>query len=545
MSVSTFKIADSVIEDTHAYRGEVEKLLTGDIDAAAFRPIRVPLGIYEQRENDTFMVRVRGASGLFLPDQVRAVAGLAERFGSGIVHVTTRQDLQIHKVLIHDTPTILEELLDAGLSTQGGGGDTVRNISACPLAGVCVNEVFDVTPYALALTEYLTADRANYKLPRKFKIAFSGCGEDCALASVADLGFFAHVKDRVRGFSVYAGGGLGARSALAIKIEDFIPAEAIFEVAEAVKRLFDRHGDRTNRGKARLRFVVERFGQDEFRRLYREEIEYVRNEGMITPEIHQRDNDCRSDKTVLVYPIDDVKFERWMRLNVTAQKQEDLYAVRIRLPFGDIGASELIRLADAAEGIGDGTLRTTQSECLQLRGVRQSSLYELYHMLGSLDKRFVRASSITCAACVGASTCRLGSCISRDLLESIEAEISDIDLPFNASIRISGCPNSCGHHPVAQIGLYGTAIRVDGILTPHYTILAGGELSEGRSSLAKVLGRLPAQAVPGLLKEFFLLAEHNHNVNEDFDDLLERWGIDFLRSLLLKHEVVPSNPDCC
>lgn len=540
MKIFTYNISENVIEDTYAYRGEVEKLLADDLDAAAFRSVRVPFGIYEQRESDTYMVRVRGASGLFLSDQVRAVAGLAKEFGSGIVHITTRQDLQIHRVLIQDTPTILEGLLEAGLPAQGGGGDTVRNISACPLAGVCADETFDVTPYALALTEYLTANRANFRLPRKFKAAFSGCGEDCAFASVVDIGFFAHVKDGVRGFSVYASGGLGARSALAIKIEDFIPAEAIFEVAEAVKCLFDKHGDRTNRGKARLRFVVERLGQDEFRRLYQEEIERVRDEGTTTPEIHQRDNDRKSGKANPMYLVNDIEFGRWMRLNVTAQKQEGLYAVRMHLPYGDIGASELISLTDAADNIADGTLHTTQSQELQLRGVRQSSLYKLYNLLKDLDERSVSASSVSCVACVGASTCRLGSCVSRDLLETIEAEISDIDLPFNASIRISGCPNSCGHHPIAQIGLYGAAIRVNGVLTPHYTILAGGKLSEGGSSLAKVLGRVPARSVPSLIKEFFTSVLQNYQVNECFNDLLRRWGIDFLRSLLPKYEVVPS-----
>ena len=228
----------------------------------AFRGIRVPMGIYEQRENDTYMIRVRGAAGVFLPHQVKLIADLSKTYGNAIVHVTTRQDLQIHGVRIEDTPTILERLLRVGLSSRGGGGNTVRNISACPFAGVCQDGTYDVAPYALALTEYLIRERGNFNLPRKFKVAFSGCGNDCGLCSVADLGFFAHERGGTRGFAIYAGGGMGAHSALGVQIEEFVPAEAIFEVAEAVKRLFDRHGDRFNRSKARLRFVVERLGSD-------------------------------------------------------------------------------------------------------------------------------------------------------------------------------------------------------------------------------------------------------------------------------------------
>ncbi|MHB1458186.1 MAG: sulfurtransferase TusA family protein [Armatimonadota bacterium] len=540
MSLSTFKIPDSVIEDTRAYRQEVNKYLVGDTSAVAFRAIRVPIGIYEQRENDTYMVRVRGASGLFLSDQVRAIARLAAEFGNGIVHVTTRQDLQIHRVMIENTPTVLEQLLKAGLSSRGGGGNTVRNISACPMAGVCINEVFDVTPYALALTEYLITNRANFNLPRKFKAAFSSCGEDCALASVADLGFFAHVKDGVKGFSVYAGGGLGANPALAIVIEDFIPAGAIFEVAESVKRLFDKYGDRTNRNKARLHFVVDRLGKDEFKRLYREELEQTRREGLSVPEIHQRDNNSTHDRKSVTHANNCIEFDNWKRKNVTAQKQDGLFAVKIPLRLGDIGSLELDRLADVVNGIADGTIRTTQGQNLQLRGIHESNLRELHTVLKGIDQRLAVTSSVTCVACAGASTCKLGLCLSRGLSDAIDAEVKDIDLPFNTSVRISGCPNSCGHHPIAQIGLYGAAVRVNGRLVPFYTILAGGKLSEGESSLARILGRVPARSVPGLLGEFLTSVSQNHQINESFDDLLKRWGIDFLRSLLPKHDVVPS-----
>jgi len=261
-------IPQSVKEDTHGYRSRVKKFLDGQTSPVAFRAYRVPMGIYEQRTAGKFMVRIRIGAGLVLPHQLERIAQLSKTYGDGIIHVTTRQDIQIHEVDIEDTPDVLEGLLEAGLSSRGGGGNTVRNVTACPEAGVCPEEEFDVAPYAIAAAEYLLQDRSSFNLPRKYKIVFSGCPKDCAFASIADLGFFAHMKNGVKGFSVYAAGGLGSNPAVAAKIEDFIEAEEIFEVAEAIKKLFDKYGDRANKHKARLRYVLARVGIEEFIKLY-------------------------------------------------------------------------------------------------------------------------------------------------------------------------------------------------------------------------------------------------------------------------------------
>jgi len=253
-------IPDTVREDTLAYRGKVEKFIAGQTSAVAFRGYRVPMGVYEQRAAGKFMVRIRIGAGLVLPHQLERIAQLSKTYGNGIIHVTTRQDIQIHEVAIENTPDVLEGLLEAGLSSRGGGGNTVRNITACPGAGFCPDEQFDVTPHSIAVAEYLLQDRSSFNLPRKYKIVFSGCSTDCAFASVADLGFFAHIRNGVKGFSVYAGGGLGSNPRVAVMIEEFVEASEIFEVAEAIKRLFDKHGDRANRHKARLRYVLARLG---------------------------------------------------------------------------------------------------------------------------------------------------------------------------------------------------------------------------------------------------------------------------------------------
>ena len=504
----TYQLPDAVVADTKAFRQDVEKYLSGETSASALKELRVPMGIYEQRENDTYMVRVRGAAGIYLPHQVKLIAELSRQYGNGIIHATTRQNLQIHGVKIQDTPAILERLLAVGLSTQGGGGNTVRNISACPLAGACDDELFDVTPYALALTEYLLSDPNNFRLPRKFKVAFSGCGKDCGLASVADLGFFAHKRDGVRGFAVYAGGGMGAHCALAIQIEDFVPTEAIFEVAEAVKRLFDKHGDRINRSKARLRFVVEKLGVDDFRSNYRGELELVKQEKIQFPTLSE------------------------------SKKTARLSAVKITLPLGDIPAHQLTAIADIATNLCDGTIRTTQEQGLQLRAP-ESCTHELIVAVRNIDRKFIDAQPVRCVACAGASICRTGICLSRGLATAIETELKSVLMPFEALIRISGCPNSCGHHPVSPLGLYGSASRVNGRLVNFYNIVAGGQLAEGNSTLAQAVAKVPAKAVPGLLKEFFSATALDWQKDESFHDLMIRWGIEHLRELAKQRESVP------
>jgi len=509
----TYLIPESVVEDTMAYRDSLERFLAGDLSPIAFRSIRVPMGIYEQRESDTYMIRVRVAGGVFSSEQAIKVAELAKRYGSALVHVTTRQDLQIHQVRIEDTADILEQLLDVGLSTRGGGGNTVRNVSACPFAGFCPDEVFDVTPYAVALTEYLIQHRSNFNLPRKFKAALSGCSKDCALACVADLGFFAHENNGERGFAVYAGGGMGAQSALGVLIEEFVPVGDIYAVAEAIKRVFDSYGDRSNRNRARLRYVVERLGADEFRRLYRSELEEVRKE---LPVFH----------------------------SPSEERLEAKLAVRVLLPRGEITSDELIAVADLARKYELPFLRTTQDQTLLLPVAREDEHIRLREELKQVNPHFVAGQTVRCIACAGASTCKLGLCLSRNLARAIEAQIeSDEAAEIECVIRISGCPNACGQHPIAPIGLFGSAVRVNGRLVPHYTIVAGGRAAETGTRLARVIGRVPAKAVPALMQEFFTGVSLHRFKDESIDELLERWGIGYLGELCRKHAHVPSYQD--
>ena len=267
----TYRLTDTLAEDFDKLRTMVAQFKAGELSGPHFKAFRVPLGVYEQREDNLFMLRVRLPGGGILPHQMRALAAVSRQYGNGLLHVTTRQDIQVHEVPLDNMHPALVQMARDGLSTKGGGGNTVRNITACPDAGVCAGEAFDVSPYAVALTEFLLPDPLCYQLPRKYKIAFSGCSSDCAGATVNDVGCIAKLRDGEPGFTVYVAGGLGAKSRTADLLHEFVPVDEIHLVAEAVKRVFDKNGDRKNRNKARLRFVLDRIGVERFRKLYDEE----------------------------------------------------------------------------------------------------------------------------------------------------------------------------------------------------------------------------------------------------------------------------------
>jgi sulfite reductase (ferredoxin) len=473
-------IPQSIKDDTIGYRSHVKKFLDGQTSPVAFRAYRVPMGIYEQRTTGKFMVRIRIGAGLVLPHQLQRIAQLSKTFGNGIVHITTRQDIQIHEVNIEDTPDVLEGLLEVGLSSRGGGGNTVRNVTACPEAGVCHEEEFDVAPYAIAAAEYLLQDKSSFNLPRKYKIVFSGCSKDCAFASVADLGFFARMKNGTKGFSVYAAGGLGPNPAVAAKIEDFIEAEEIFEVAEATKRLFDKYGDRSNKHKARLRYVIARVGIEEFIKLYRAERDILKADGLPykAPKI-------RDIASVYKVPKNPVNLRLWLKK-------------------GDISADVLNKVGQIAAKYGQGLIRTTQLQDLLITGIAKENIDRVHSELKKLSIDVFSNGSPKIVACAGASTCKLGLCLSRGLADAISNQFSrtglSADLP-GTTIRISGCPNSCGHHYISEIGLQGKAKRVNGRLMPCYDVFVGAKTAEGDAHLGKRIGTVPAKKIPELLAD--------------------------------------------
>lgn len=515
------RIPETVREDVLSYRENVGKFLRGETKPISFKAYRVPMGIYEQRQEGKFMVRIRIGAGLALPGQLQRIADLSKKHGSGIVHVTTRQDIQIHEVAIEDTPDVLEGLLEVGLSARGGGGNTVRNITACPRAGICPNERFDVAPYSIAAAEYLLQNRTSFNLPRKYKIVFSGCSQDCALASVADLGFFAADKNGEKGFSVYAAGGMGGSPNVAVKIEDFVEAGEIFKVAEAIKRLFDKHGDRSNKHKARLRFVLARLGYDEFLRLYKDQMETLTAEGLSdkVPDIR----DVGSDSGPLAASENNNGFG----CNVMPEKIPGRSSIRLRLKLGDISADDLSKAATIAEDFGSGPVRTTQLQDLLICGVEQKNIERAAGKLKQIGLDPAADTGPKVVSCTGAATCKLGLCLSRGLADAVSEKLREIEIGADYSdtiIRISGCPNSCGHHLIASIGFQGRAKRVNGRLMPCYDVMAGGVSYQGKSKLAEKIGTVPAKKIPEMLAEAFAASAVDkkglEKIVKEFDDFI-------------------------
>lgn len=491
------QLPETVREDVLGFRGRVDKFLREETSPIAFKGYRVPMGVYEQRAVGKYMIRIRIGAGLVLPYQLNRIAQLSKAHGNGVVHITTRQDIQLHEVDIENAPDAFEGLLKVGLASRGGGGNTVRNVTACPRAGVCPKEVFDVSPYSIATAEYLLYDRSSFNLPRKFKLVFSGCSEDCAFASTADLAFFAHLKDGVKGFAVYSGGGLGPNPSVGVKIEDFVKDDEIFVVAEAVKQLFDTHGDRANKHKARLRYVLARVGKDEFVNLYKKEKDKIKAEGLPyeAPEIRD-----------INYEVPEAAESNDVGPNVMPEKIAGRFTMRLWLRNGDIPADDLVKVGQIAEKFGQGIVRTTQLQDILITGVAGKDIEKVNDELKKLSINVIGDGAPKVVACAGASTCKLGLCLSRGLSDAILEKLKG-NKPSNARsetvIRVSGCPNSCANHFIAEIGFQGKAQRIEGRLMPFYDVMVGAKISEGNSNLAEKIGAVPAKRIPELLSEAF------------------------------------------
>ncbi|MBM3241447.1 hypothetical protein FJZ31_34635 [Candidatus Poribacteria bacterium] len=511
-----FRLPEEVVKSIGDFKNALADFKDGCMSPDRFRGIRVPWGLYSQRGGNIFMARVRIPAGVVNSEQLKALADCSQKYGNGVLHVTTRQDIQIHDVKAEDTENIIEYLKEFDLSPRGGGGNTVRNITSCPFAGICSKEAFDVRGYAISLTEILLRDPDSYRLPRKYKIAFSGCSEDCALATLADVGFIA----KENGFSVYAGGGMGAHSRVGQLLEEFIRPQNVGYVAEAVKKVFFKHGERRNKHRARLRFLVEKFGFEEFKNLYKGELEELKDTSYIAlrkvdfgigiselgfrisecdHEIHERTRNTRKDS--------DEEFEIFKAYNVLPQKQEGYFIVGIRLPLGDIQAEKLIKLAEIADELESTEFRTSQDQNIYLCNVKSNSVYPLYEKLKELELASPYISTVfDPVACQGASTCNLGLCDSKalahDLIEFLEKDGLNPEFLNGFNIRINGCPNACGQHPTGVIGLHGLVRKVGMRPVPFYKILLGGRVEEGKTKLAQEVGIVPARNVPYLLKDF-------------------------------------------
>src|SRR5438445_4208567 len=384
---ATTSIPPDILREIESFEDEAAKVLSGELSQDLFRPFRLQHGIYGQRQPGVQMVRIKIPFGGLNSTQCRVIAEMADRYATGVGHVTTRQDIQLHFVALENVGTIMRRLAAVGLTTREACGNTVRNVTACHLAGVCPGEIFDVTPYAKAVSQHLLRSHLNQSLPRKFKIALSGCRHDCAMTPIHDLGFLAVTRSNGEiGFRVTAGGGLGSTPRLAQVLREFLPMEDLLPLCDSVIKVFDNLGNRKNRNKARMKFVIDKLGFEEFKRRVDAEYAVIRKgyhgsldlpviadppPQLIQPTKSNGDGDGRPE----------TPFQMWRRTNVVPQRQPGFSAAFIRLPMGDIPSEALREVADLIEEFANGNLRTTIQQNLCIRWVANDRIEPLYQRL--------------------------------------------------------------------------------------------------------------------------------------------------------------------
>jgi sulfite reductase (ferredoxin) len=491
------------------------------------------------------MQRIKVPGGGLNAHQLEVMAELAEEYSDGIAHVTTRQDFQLHYVHIDDTPSIMRRLAAAHITTREACGNSVRNVTACPYAGVCPDEVFDVTPYSRALAQFLLGHPDCQNFGRKFKPAFSGCSQHaCGLTNMHDFGVVATKRNEngieKRGFEVYVGGGLGAVPYQAKLLEEFVAPEELLPLAQSIARVFARLGEKKNRNRARIKFLIQDVGIDKFRELVREE----RRALMPDPRWTDFVKDAEDFEEVPLRPsgpwpsLFSHSFERWMRTNTRLQKQNGYLTVSIALPLGDITANQLRSLADIVRRFTFETIRTTVEQNFVIRWVSQTDLAELYTALHAVGLAEPTAGTIVdIVSCPGTDTCKLGISSSRGLAGELRQRLAEKSYQLdeavqNLHIKVSGCFNSCGQHHVADIGFYGVSRKISGYAVPHFQVVLGGEWQNNASSYGLPVVAVPSKNIPDVVSRLTDRYVSQRNAGESFKDFVKRIGKAELKNLL-------------
>jgi sulfite reductase (NADPH) hemoprotein beta-component len=527
-----------------------------EISPDEWRRFRLVRGTYGQRQDDVQMLRIKIPQGIVSASQMRALAGIASRYSRGFCHVTTRQNIQYHFVKLAVVEEAMRELAGEGLTTREACGNSVRNITGCPYAGTSETEIFDVTPYAEALTRYFLRHPLAASLPRKFKIAFEGCAEDHAVASIHDIGWRARIVDGQKGFHVAVAGGTSILPVSGYVLYEFLPVQEMFNVAEAVLRVFHRFGDYEHRQRNRMKFVVKALGWDGFRARVEECLEEFRRQGgarlPFSPDatVSEQAPDWSPAEppslqavaaasatpvsgpgimpgTVRLKPLPDA-FVRWMASNVSRQRQPGYYHVTVRLPLGDFTAGQMRVLADLSQAYGDGSMRLTIDQNVLFRWVRQEAVEPFYHRLAAAGLAAPDAGRLSdVVSCPGAASCRLAVTQSRGLGRLLTEHLSGrpdlVDLVPSGHIKISGCPNGCGQHHIASIGFQGSVRKLGTRAVPQYFVLAGGGCTdEGVAHFGKVVSKVPVHRLTDALERMLELYRQHRQGNEELGAFFRR-----------------------
>ena len=524
-------------EEIANFQTQKDRFKAGEWVETEFTRFRLRQGVYGQRQPDRQMVRVKAPFGGLTADQIEVFGKVAGQFAplkKG--HLTTRENVQYHHILLDDTPEVMRMLGDVGLSTREACGNTVRNVVAPPTAGVSKDEVFDVTPYAAAYARYFLRHPTTQNMPRKSKTAFSGSDSDEAMTPIHDVGFIARIKDGRKGFKMVVGGGLSIMPRMADTLEEFVPVEDYIKYAEAALRIFNRSDEeRKNLMKARIKFTVNRLGIDKFRELVHEELkgEWA-NKKIDVKSLMWIEDEAADAPGVPANPTpepaNDAGYASWKATNVAAQRQDGFNLVYVRVERGDIYADQWSGLAEIARKFAGGRARIDQQQNLVFRWVRTEALYDIYLALGEIGLNTAGRETVRdIVTCPGTDSCKLGITSSMGLNKALGEALDAMDLtdPEIASLHIkaSGCPNSCGQHHIANIGFHGAVMKGPGGQVPAYELFLGGQYEGGNVRVGhRIKARIPAKKAPEALKSVLGYYTENRNSGERFNDFVDRVG---------------------
>jgi len=548
-----YQNAPTLIAEQDQFAEDIKEFARGNINPIKFKAIRVAHGVYEQRQEHTYMIRIRCAASGITPEQLKKVAELGEKYGSGEVHFTTRQEVQVHNVLIQDVMKVIRGLNEVDLSSRGGGGNTIRNILTSPLSGIEEGEEFDVDPYAIELTTRLINEPDSWNLPRKFKIAMSNGPSDTAFTQATCLGYVAKIKDGKKGFAIYCAGGMGARPMVGNLLFDWVPDTKVYHVARALKTMFDKHGNRRSKNSNRIKFLWRKLQREEFVALFEEEYNKIKDDESLNLELPEVLNAAPGTIAIEPETVTGDDFEQWKKRYTTAQKQEGLYAIKLPLTLGDLLTPDANILCDFLQNFGDNTIRCDRAQNMRLRNIPEAYLGNAYKVIQSLSYTLVDHAPFigNMINCTGASTCKLGICLPRGLSSAIRDRLSDSSLNLDRldefRLNMSGCPNTCGMHHIAHLGFFGKIGRKDGNMYPAYNILVGArvghETKEGATEYATKVGEIPAHFVPNFVHDFLGNYLEEMDEYDSYYEYLEDHGTDFIKNWVETNKEVPSLED--
>ncbi|MCP4520363.1 MAG: nitrite/sulfite reductase [Cytophagales bacterium] len=513
-------VSSEAKEDILYLHNRIQGFVNGTEDEERFRSFRLSRGVYGQRQEGVQMIRIKLPFGRLSADQLVRIADIADKYATEKMHLTTRQDIQVHYVKLADSPQVWAELEDANITLREACGNTVRNVTASADAGINPNELFDVSPYAHAFFEYFLRNPICQEMGRKFKVSFSSDDNDTAFSFMHDLGFIPRIQDGKRGFKVMVAGGLGAQPMLAQELYAFLPEEEFIPLSEAVIRVFDRHGERASRGKARMKFLIKKIGFDAFKELIEEQKLACINK---TYEIDESRANLAEPATRTAFdaeiPSNEARYQAWLDTNVFEQKQEGFYGVYIKLPLGNIYNEKARAFAQIVkDGFVADDIRITVNQGFLLKYARKEALVGLFNRLEALglaDPGFDSTADIT--ACPGTDTCNLGIAsstgISAELERLMNEDFSDLIYNHDIKIKISGCMNACGQHSIANVGFQGMSIKKGAFVMPAMQILLGGGFDkERKATVADKVVKVPSKRAPQAFAA--LMTDFNENALE-------------------------------